>query len=474
MFSALNLLALGLLHICAFVAAGHALLTKEDPRSALGWICALVFLPVVGVVVYLIFGISREHSRAEYLMRKIGAISAAILPVRVYPDQEDLPQAAARRMAALGRRLTGETLCPGNAIVPLHNGDEAYPAMLAAINAAKEHVFLGTYIFNYGHAAQKFIAALLAAHTRGVDVRVLVDGVGRLYSWRHPVKILAREGVKTTVFRPLRLYPPNFGINLRSHRKVLICDNTAFTGGMNIADGNLLHFEPDVGGKIQDMQFCCKGPVVAQLCRAFLMNWAFCTNDMTQVPPLRLEKHGNCDCRVVVDGIGKDGEALNDLICGVVNMARERIFIMTPYFLPPLSLEAALHSAALRGVDVRLVLPAHNNLAYMAWAAEHVLPRLLRAGGRVWYQKPPFAHTKLFLVDDFYSLVGSANMDSRSLLLNFELNVEIFDQGFNETIAQFMETTMAEGSEIFLSGLDMLPLWKSLRNAVCWVFSPYF
>lgn len=472
-FSSSDIVALVIAHFISLVAAGHALLTKRDPRAALGWTAALIFLPVIGLVVYLIFGIGRAQSRAEKIMRRYSEISGKYARVEDSLKDMVLKSPEARDLDTLSRKLCGLPLCGGNEIVPLHNGDEAYPAMLEAIDAAKNHVFLGTYIFNYGVAAKKFISALDNAHKRGVDVRVLVDGVGSLYSWRKPVDILAKLGVRTTRFRPLTLFPPNFGINLRSHRKILVCDDIGFTGGMNISDGNLFKVDLARKKRIQDVQFRCRGPIVSELRRAFLLNWSFCTGEFTPLPDLDEPEQGTCACRVIVDGPGNDADALYDIICGAVNMAHKTVTIMTPYFLPPSRLRAALRSAGQRGVDVRVILPGHNNLAYMSWAIERILPELLRAGVRVWHQAPPFAHTKLLAVDGFYSLVGSANMDSRSLLLNFELNMEIYDKAFHDRLARFMLSTLAKGREVTLQELQTLSLPARLRNAAIWVFSPY-
>lgn len=468
-----DLAALVTAHVISLIAAGHVILTKRDPRAALGWAAVLVFLPIAGLITYLIFGIGRAHSRAEKIMRRASAISSRYILVEDKLAASSLPSQGARRLAQLAKNLTGIPLCGNNKITPLHNGDEAYPAMLEAIESARDHVYLSSYIFNYGVAGKKFIDALYSSYKRGVDVRVIVDGVGCLYSWKKPVKILARLGVKTTLFRPLSIFPPNLGINLRSHRKVLVCDETGFTGGMNISDGNLLKVNPGKKGKIQDVQFKCEGPVVSQLRRAFLLNWSFCTNEFTPLPPLEEPQQGTCACRIVIDGPGKDGDALNDIICGGVNMARKTVTIMTPYFLPTSPLMAALRSAGQRGVDVRVILPGHNNLAFMSWAIERILPELLRAGVRIWHQAPPFAHTKLLAIDGFYSLVGSANMDSRSLLLNFELNMEIYDSAFHDRLANFMLGTLAKGYEVTLQELQTLSLSARLRNAAVWLFSPY-
>lgn len=467
----LILLTLG--NACSLAASAHVLLTKRDPRAALAWVAVLLFLPVGGILIYLVFGIGRAQSRAEQIMRQLADISRSFVLVHSQVPLGALNSAEARLLNELGRKVSDVALCGGNRIQPLINGDEAYPAMLSAIESAKKHVFMGSYIFNYGHAAELFMSALTAAHERGLDVRVLVDGVGSLYSWHKPIKILAKRGIKTTIFRPLRLFPPSLGINLRSHRKVLVCDDVAFVGGMNIADGNLLNYEPNKKGKIQDMHFRCVGPVVGQIRRAFLMNWAFCTREFTPLPPLEAAPAGSCDCRVVIDGPGKDGDALNDLICGAVNISQKQVRIMTPYFLPPASLCSALTSAGQRGVDVRIIVPGRNNLLYMAWACERILPELLRAGVRVWQQAPPFAHTKLFTVDGFYSIIGSANMDYRSLLLNFEINMEVYDKDFHNLLGSFMDIAMEKGQEISLAELENLPVACRLRNSACWLFSPY-
>lgn len=495
-----------LAHLCALVAAGHALLTKRNPRSALGWTVALLFLPVIGLITYLIFGIGRAQSHAEHIMRQLAQIERHFTSKPISGIAEPLVSPEAETLNHVGQALTADPLFAGNSVKPLYNGDAAYPEMIQAIYEAKTQVFLSTYIFNYGHVAQSFIKALYDAHLRGVDVRVLVDGVGALYSLEKPWKILEKLGVATVRFRPPSLVPPRFGINLRSHRKMLLCDKKGFTGGMNISDGNIFDaqkFETTINsletrlrekgdhpgltkrmelpaihkrkknGQIQDVQFYLEGPALSGLRKAFLINWSFCTGIVSELPPMQNEYAGPCACRVVIDGPGRDGDALDDLICGAINLSRRQIRIMTPYFLPTQDLVAALRSAARRGVDVRVVLPEKNNLPYMNWATQRILPTLLIAGVRIWYQKPPFSHAKLFTMDGFYSLIGSANLDARSLRLNFELNTEIYDPDISGIISDFINDSTSGGREIKLEVLKNQPLWKKLRNSACWIFSPY-
>ena len=470
----LLLLELGLLffHLMAWVAVGHALLTKRDPRSALGWSAVVLFLPVAGVLAYALFGIGRTESRAAAIMRH----NAALAPGYTHPPLPDeVPEYIPEQilhMEMLGRHLTQHHLCGGNSIEPLLNGNEAYPAMLEAIRAAQDHVYLLTYIFNAGEVADSFVKELTDAVRRGVDVRVLLDGLGRFYSFRTPVKKLAQAGARVAYFLPPGLFPPNFMINLRDHRKLLVCDDTALTGGMNIADYHVV-----VEGKkncVQDMQFCCRGPITQELRRAFLMDWGFATGKYDTVLPERSpERVGSSLCRIVMDGPGGGMDPLNDLIAGSISNAVSTVRIMTPYFLPSREIYAALRAAAEKGVDVRVILPEKNNLFYVHWATFRLLKPLLQAGVRVFYQKPPFAHTKLLAIDNYYCQIGSANYDARSLRLNFEMNTEVFDASFNSLIMSFMEEKLRDSREITPEILESFSLFKKLRNAAFWLFSPY-
>ena len=457
-------------HILSWVAVCHALLTKHDPRAALGWTVTALFLPVLGPLLYACFGISRAESRASRIMRRQQPLEPdyAHPPFSKIPP-ENIPDSIAR-MEHIGRVLAEQHLSSGNSISLLRNGDQAYPAMIAAIDKARDHVFLCTYIFNAGEVATAFGEAMVRAAERGVDVRLLVDGIGVLYSLRKPWKKLAKRGVQVAQFMPPRLFPPNFSINLRNHRKMLVCDSVAFTGGMNIADDNL------TAGKtkyVQDMHFMCEGPIVDQLRRAFLLNWGFCTNSYTPLPPTTTLPRGDSRCRIIMDGPGSEADILNDIYCAIINAARRSVRIMTPYFLPSHGLVSALRSAGQRGVDVRIVLPAKNNLFYVHWAQYRLLPTLLQAGVRVWYQPPPFAHTKLLAVDGYYSQIGSANLDARSLRLNFELNMEVFNPDVHDQITAHIDRAIIMGKEITAKELAALPLLIRLRNAACWIFSPY-
>ena len=341
------------------------------------------------------------------------------------------------------------------------------------VHAAHERVYLSSYIFAHGSTAEAFCEALALAAARGVDVRVLVDGFGgRFYSLRRPWAHLTARGVRVAQFLPLQLLPPKLCINLRTHRKLLVCDGIAFTGGMNISDHHVLSGRK---GDVQDMQFRCSGPIVHQLLRAFLLDWGFACGRPEPVPApiVPAASEGDSLCRLVLDGPDSDDDTLNDLMAGAISGATRSVHIMTPYFLPSHELMTSLRSAAQRGLDVRVILPERNNLPYVHWAAFRVLPELLQAGVRIFYQPPPFAHTKLLCIDDYYCQIGSANYDSRSLRLNFELNSEIFDRDFNRKMTAFCHDVMARSREIHLEDVLSQSLFQKLRSSLFWLFSPY-
>ena len=295
---------------------------------------------------------------------------------------------------------------------------------------------------------------------------------GTVYSLHKPWKRIPRAGGKLARFLPPRLFPPSLSINLRNHRKLLVCDDTAFTGGMNIADNHVLGKHP---GGVQDLHFRCEGPIVDQLRRAFLLDWGFATGEFDQrdLPPSSNIMSGDSLCRMVLDGPGTEADPLNDLYWG--HQQRPAYGAHHDALFPAV---ARTHRRPAQrgpagGVSVRVVLPGKNNLPFVHWATFRLLPVLLEAGVRVWFQPPPFAHTKLLAVDGYYCQIGSANLDARSMRLNFELNMEVFDPEFHTAMALHMDMTMARSREVTLKDLKQRPLILKLRDAACWLFSPY-
>lgn len=463
--------------LIGFIGAGHALLYKRDPRAALGWIAVCLMLPLAGPLLYGLFGINRVRTRARELDRrsryrlKVGYERSedegepAISESEVLPEFDDLVR--------VSDTVTRRSLVSGNKVDLLHNGEQAYPAMLEAINRASHSLFLITYIFETNVTGLQFIDALGRAAQRGVDVRVMIDGIGEWYSLPRASKLLQRRGVRVARFLPPTLFPPTLHINLRNHRKILVADGRiGFTGGMNIGDRHLAD-RVDNPSRVIDVHFRLTGPVVAQIEQVFLADWGFVTRDYAVPKPISVAETGHAICRTIVDGPNEDLDKLTAILMGAIAAARRRVLIMTPYFLPSRELIAALQIAALRGVDVTIVLPERSNLPYVDWATRNMLWELLRRGVRVYYQPPPFAHSKLFIVDDYYAQIGSANVDTRSLRLNFELVVEVYEKPFVTMLIRHIDKVREHCRKVSLGELDERSLPVRARDALAWLFSPY-
>lgn len=468
-----------LLHLVVGVAAsGHVVLYKRDERAATGWVATIWLAPLLGVLLYVMFGVNRIERRAEIMRGERPATRPATASPGTLPEHLALycgPDCAQlESLIRLVGKLTDRPLLPGSAVTPLIDGHQAYPAMLEAIAQAQRSISLATYIFDNDHAGQWFRDALREAVARGVEVRVLIDDVGSRYRWPSIVRSLRRAGVPVAKFNPTLLPWKARYSNLRNHRKILVVDGRlGFTGGMNIREGHLV--TPNVRHPIHDVHFRVEGPIVEHLQEVFAGDWAFATRELLQderwFPPI--EEAGSALARGISDGPDEDFDKLRLTLLGALSAARKSVLIVTPYFLPDFSLITSLGITVMRGVDVRIVLPEASNLKLVKWASLAVLPQVLEHGCRVWFTRPPFDHTKLMIVDDVWSLLGSANWDPRSLRLNFEFNVEVYDRQLAELLRDRVQEKIDSGSEVTSSQLAGRPLPLRLRDGIVRLASPY-
>jgi len=460
-------------YVAAALSTGtHALLHKRDPRSAWGWIAVCWLFPVFGAVLYYLFGINRIQTRA---VRVFGVdelqLPAVAQAMQAIPGMED---ANVRELIRTGNALTKRSLCEQNAVQPFLSGAEAYDAMIAAIDAAQTRIDLATYIFRGDAAGLRFAGALVRAQARGVVVRVLLDGWSDAVYRPCGSALLTSLGLRPARFLPPRLVPPMLHINLRNHRKLLIVDDViGFTGGMNIHQS---HVAGDDGGPgIADLHFRLTGPVVTQMAQVFDADWGFATDEPTNIRQTAI-KHlsgGDVVARVITEGPNEDVDRLLMIMISAISAAHERLWLMTPYFLPPATLTSALQAAALRGVDVSIIIPEHSDQPWMDWATRHTLAPLIARKIRFFARPAPFAHTKLMIVDDWYVQFGSANLDTRSLRLNFELNVEAYDRRLAARLAAHFDEVRSASRPIHRDDLLARSFFRRVRDALCWLGSPY-
>ncbi len=466
--------------LVSLAASAHVVLTKRQVRAAIGWVGLIWMSPYLGTAAYVLLGINRVRRKARSLrkrMRRSGPSDDAVCT----PDElrEALPPED-RHLLALAHLVGGvveRPLMEGNEILPLRGGEEAYPAMLEAIEGARRSVALCTYIFYDDPTGRRFVEALGRAVARGVEVRVLIDDVGARYGWPRRKTIfgpLREAGVPVDTFIPTLAPTRMTYFNMRNHRKILVVDgNLAFTGGMNI-DDLFFRDRPD-HPRHRDLHFSVRGPVVADLQRVFADDWEFTGGERLAgeawFPPL--EFAGPTPARCVPDGPDERMDRMVMTIIGAVSCARRSVAIVTPYFLPDEALLSALEIAALRGVTVDIIIPEATNIKLVRWATVPFLERVMEGGCRVWYSPPPFDHTKLMLVDQAWALIGSANMDPRSLRLNFEVNLECYGPDLAGQIEPLLLDKKAQARPLSLQEIRSRGLLVRLRDGVARLFSPY-
>ena len=462
----------------AVVTSAHAILYKRDVRAAIGWTGLIWLSPFLGAVLYTVFGVNRLQRKAGRLRRRplfLPPDSSGVVSLSQQESGAMLPKGDP--FATLARMVDGITRQPltdGNRIVPLVNGEEAYPAMLEAIESASVSIAMVSYIFDYDVAGKMFVEALVRAVGRGVDVRVLIDGVGAKYGKPKITKVLAGRGVRVATFLDTWVPAQMTYMNMRNHRKILVTDGrVGFTGGMNIREGSLLELDP--AHPIQDLHFRIEGPVVRELLDSFAEDWLFTTGERLEDDSWRppLESVGTSLARGIPDGPDENFETHRWTFLGAIAQARERIEILTPYFIPDQTLITALNTAAMRGVHVEVMIPEKNNLRFAQWASTAGLWQLLIRGVDVRLTQPPFDHTKLLVVDRHWVMFGSTNWDARSLRLNFEFNVECYDPQLAGAVEPLIDAKRKTARPVTLAEVNGRPLPVRLRDGVARLFSPY-
>ena len=457
--------------IIACIASAHVVLNKRDTRSAVGWVGLIWLAPVLGVLLYILLGINRIRRKAKGLRFDHVFSSSTKIPEKSH--HIDIPQQF-RGFSHLATKIIQKPLIESNTFCPLINGDEAYPAMISEIERAKYFINMMTYIFDNDRAGKKFVEALGKAAQRGVKVRVIIDAVGARYSFPPVTRLLRRRGIKVARFLPSMIPWRTPYMNLRNHRKILIIDGKkGFTGGMNIREGLMLRENPK--HPFHDLHFSIDGPVVAHLQEVFFKDWAFCTGERPDAEefPLPSATNGTTIARGIPDGPDEDFEKLQWIVHGALTSAQSSVRIVTPYFIPDSALIKTINLTALRGINVDIVLPAENNLPVVKWASTDLIQQILEHGSRVWFSPPPFDHSKLMVVDDVWTLLGSANWDTRSFRLNFEFNVECYDRSLAGKMNQIISAKIDRAHNVTLEDVKSRILPVRLRDGVARLFSPY-
>jgi cardiolipin synthase len=449
----------------------YILLERRPPLATVAWIVSLATLPVLGFVVYYFLGPRRlDRKRRRRVMARTSkrAKASGAAPDRT-SAVETLGHAGAR-LAAVAAGTEQSPPLPATTLQLYDLGSHAYDAIVESIAAATHHVHLEYYILNDGVVAKRIRAALIERATAGVQVRLLLDGLGtsRLGGYLRPLR---DAGVEIARFGPRMR--PGF-VNFRTHRKIVICDGTTgFTGGMNIDD---CHDESVVGVERgwRDTQVKLVGDAVAPLALAFLEDWQYATDVVLDgpayLPPLT--GAGTMLAQVCASGPDAHPQSIHAVYFTAIATARQRVWISTPYFVPDESMQEALLAAALRGVDVRVLVPGTSDHAIVDAAARSYFPELLAAGVTIFGYGPPALHAKTMVVDRDAAIVGTANLDNRSLRLNFEVVTICYGEAFADELARMFEQDLAKSRAITAAVLDGRSIGQRLFEGAARLFSP--
>jgi cardiolipin synthase len=431
-------------------AAGLALvplvlMRRKEPSSTIAWILVLLFLPAVGAVLFLMFGRDRVRWPARKKRELDAIVRAQLAASREEPAEADrtsqipLESPLERALFRIGARLTHLRATSGNKVDVLVDGNATYDAIGAAIDAARHHVHAQYYLIRNDATGAWFRDRLVAAAKRGVTVRLLMDGYGCLgvgARWRRPLR---KAGVRLGEFMPMHsvLLQP---VNLRNHRKILVVDGeVAFTGGFNVGDE--YRGEMKGLGGWRDVHLRIAGPAACELQRVFFQDWAFATSEPIEPADFYFPKNpaarGDATIAIVPSGPDTRNEAIHRLFFGAIVGSQREVIVTTPYFVPTESLMVAMELAAMRGVDVKLLLPGRSNHKVTYHAGRSFYGQLLDAGVELLEYQPGIVHAKTLVADGQVALVGSANMDLRSFRLNFEVHTLVHDQ----TTAKRLEDT---------------------------------
>lgn len=456
-------------------SASWLLFERRSPLATIAWILAVGLLPLIGLVFYFLVG-PRRFDRKK--LRRAGARAAArgMAPMAGRPNpMGDGKPTPVSRFLALGVTAGGAAGEPRKARIDYYfGGREKYADLIAAIAAARHHVHLEYYIWEPDNIGTRVRDALVERARAGVEVRVLVDGFGAAACKRSFWKPLRDAGGRVARFNALTLRRLRRLANFRTHRKIAVIDgDIGFTGGMNVTDDQTSEFKGEAAWR--DTHIKLEGHAVAGLQMVFCEGWHDVTGevlDQAAYFPERRELEGSVPAQVMASGPDENYDIIHKLFVSAISSARERVLLTVPYFVPDEPLEVALTTAALSGVDVRILVPAVNDVKLVGAAARSYYPELLRIGVRIFEYGPPMLHAKSLVVDDMLGVVGTANADARSFFLNFEVIVALYDAAVVNTLAAAFLSDLDHSVEIDESTLSSYPFRQRLFQNFARVFSP--
>jgi cardiolipin synthase len=481
LLAALVAVALVVLHGVVVVSILSA--ERRQPAATLSWLLAVTFVPVLGLVLYALIGTTRARALRVQGRESAALTAAALARLGVRrPCCDPYDPAYDERTAALLKlceRLSSSPAAGGNRVTHLVNGAATYRSMIAAIEAARSSIHVQFYIIQPDATGRALVERLAARAREGLRVRVLVDAAGSGRLPRGFFAPLLAAGGRAAAFNPIGFLVRRLRradrIDFRNHRKIVVVDGrVAFTGGINVGR-EYLGLDPALG-HWRDTHLRIEGPAALALQEVFARDWLLASGEPVAgpewFPPLEEPLPGQALVQIVDSGPESPFSPLALIHAQALAAARERVFLTTPYFIPSETIAEALMAAALRGVDVRLLLPGKSDNRVVTLASRSYYRPLLEAGVRIFEYQWGFVHAKTLVVDSWLGTVGSANMDLRSFLLNFEVCAWVFGPELAEELTGQFRLDLAEAREVTLETLRKQPLIQWMGAQAARLLSP--
>ncbi len=450
------------------------LLKKRQPVSTVAWILTIVFIPFLGSLLFLIFGINRVERRAALKQEATLEIQEELPTIDdAHLAKEEDFKLEQKQLIRVANEVSDTKPTIGNQIEILTDTNKTLGLIEQAILSAKETIHLEYYIWQPDKTGTRLRDMLVEKAKEGVEIRFLYDGIGSLRLSRQFLKVMIDAGIQVYPFLPGTNFGYRWSINLRSHRKIVVVDGkTGFTGGMNIGD-EYIGKNPKLG-YWRDTHLKITGPAVHQLQQIFLEDW-YCASDEMLLSKEHFpnpEITGNSSAQIIGSGPVGDHRAFDSIMFAAINEAKESIHLATSYFVPPINLACALETAAMRGVKVRLLLAGNSAHKITTWAGRSYFEDLLKAGVEIYEYQRGLLHSKTLTMDGHWSLIGSPNFDARSLILNFEVGVVMYDEEIAQQIEGHFRDDLRFGKAIHLKNWQSRPVRKALLENICRIFSP--
>ena len=456
-------------YLLGFVCASLAILRARTPQGAAAWAVGLITLPFFTVPLFMVFGRRKFYgyaTRRKIIERKItrklrhmqeALIEGEVAPTEIHPLMNSLAM------------LSHPGFTGHNKIDLLINGEQTYASMLAALEKAEKYIIFQFYIFRVDAIGKKFAEVLIRKAKEGVKVNFLYDEIGSEIPEEF-IESLKRSGIAVAHFNSFS-GNGRFQVNFRNHRKILIVDGTvAFVGGLNIGDDYLGLWESL--GAWRDTHVRMEGPSVIATQMIHAKDWYWSKQVDLEADWVIPQTEGEANILILPSGPADERQICLLAHIAMVNSAQKRLWIANPYLVPPEGLMDAILLAALKGVDVRFILPSYSDAWIVMIACEVYISRLLRHGVRVFRYQSGFMHQKVMLVDDLFAVVGSANLDFRSMFINFEITVIGQEKKFIQDVEQMLLNDFKQCQEISLEDYKNLSLWKKISSRAANLLAP--